>query len=243
MSKERGLMGRREFLIVSSTVAVATAAVGPKLFAGEAVAPKRLAVGFAPPDESAKLVAASSIPAGDGAFIRRGARVAISGASGVPSDPRNRRAVDLLVNYSYWDGAERREAPYRAWACNRSSGCQGNPVKFNVPVDEVQKISFSVGVERGDRSAGAPVTRRHVAGAPATINEDALPVTLSILSDPGSLKLVRGFYVIVPLFEGDPEPRWSAYVLDRRDGRWALHDRDGKVAPFEHFVLQIDYAA
>jgi hypothetical protein len=242
MSKERGLMGRREFLIVSSTVAVATAAIGPKLFAGEAIAPKRLAVGYAPSDERAALVAASSIPAGDGAFIRRGARVAISGASGVPSDPRHRRAVELLVNYSYWDGAERREAPYRAWACNRTSGCQGNPVKFNVPVDELQKISLSVGVERGDRGAGTPVTRRRVAGASPTIGEDALPVTLSMLSDPSSLKLVRGFYVIVPLFDNDAEPRWSAYTLQQREGRWALNDRDGNVAPFEHFVLHIDYA-
>jgi hypothetical protein len=242
MSNKSGL-GRREFLKLSAAGALITAAASPKLFAGEVAAPKRLAVGFAPPDENARLVDAAAIPAGDGGFIRRGARVAVSGASGVPADPRHRRAVDLLVNYSYWDGATRREAPFRAWACSRASACQGNPVKFTVPVDEVQKISFSVGVERGGRPVGAPMTRRDVAaGIEPAVSEDALPVTLSILSEAGSLKLVRGFYVIVPLFDGDRDPRWSDYTLQQAEGRWAMHDRNGEVASFEHFVLRIDYA-
>ncbi|HYU25784.1 MAG TPA: hypothetical protein VEO74_11310 [Thermoanaerobaculia bacterium] len=233
-------IGRREFLVLSSTCALAAAAMGPKVFAGETAAPKRLAVGYAPPDESTSLVAASSIPAGDGRFIRRGARISVSGASGFSSDPRSRRAVDLLVDYSYWDGAARKAAPFRAWACSRTTGCQGNPVKFTVPVDEVQKISFRVGVERGLDGAAAR-GRRDTDGPPA-ITDDALPVTLSMLSDSSSLKLVRGFYVIVPLFDDDAEPRWSAYTLQQREGRWALQDREGNVAPFEHFVLRIDYA-
>lgn len=242
MSNQSGI-GRREFLVLSAAGAFVTATSGSKLFAGEAVAPKRLAVGYAPPEENAALAAASAIPAGDGRFIRRGARVAISGASGLPDDPRHQRAVDLVVNYSYWDGAVRREAPYRAWACSRANGCQGNPVKFTVPVDEVQRLSFSVGIERGDRPAGAPLTRRSVtAGIEPAVSEDALPVTLSIFSDAGSLKLVRGFYVIVPLFDGDRDPRWSNFTLQQRDGRWAMHDRNSEVAPFEHFVLRIDYA-
>jgi hypothetical protein len=242
MSNQSGI-GRREFLVLSAAGALVTAAGAPKLFAGEAAAPKRLAVGYAPVEENARLVDASAIPAGDGGFIRRGARVAVSGASGVSDDPRHRRAVDLLVNYSYWEGATRREAPFRAWACSRANGCQGNPVKFTVPVDEVQKLSFSVGVERGDRPVGSPMSRRSVTGGvEPTVSEDALPVTLSLLSDGGSLKLVRGFYVIVPLFDGDRDPRWSDYTLQQRDGRWAMHDRNGEVATFEHFVLRIDYA-
>jgi hypothetical protein len=239
MSNERGSMDRREFLIVSSTVAVATAAAGPKLFAAQAAAPKQLAIGFAPPGEAGGLVAASSITSGDGAFNSRGARVIVSGASGIAADPRSRRAVDLVVNYSYFEGAQRREAPFRAWSCNRATGCQGSPVSFTVPVDETQKISFRVGVEDA-----APVRQRAATeSGPRVSSDDGLPLTLSMLSDPSSLKLVRGYYVIVPLFEGDREPRWSAWTLDRREGRWALHDADGKVAPFEHFVLEIDYAA
>ena len=229
-------LDRREFLVVSSVVAAATAAVGPKVFAGEAAVPQRLAVGFAPPEEGAAVVAASSIPAGDGAFIGRGARVSVSGASGGADNPRARRAVDLLVNYSYLDGATRRDAPFHAWSCSRTTGCQGSPVSFRVPVDDVQKISLSVGV--ADEKV-APVGRTIRSGETASA---ALPVTLSMLSDPSSLKLVRGFYVIVPLFEGDRDPRWSAFTLDRREGRWALHDSDGNVASFEHFVLRVDYA-
>lgn len=240
MSKERGSMDRREFLIVSSTVAVATAAAGPKLFAGEAAVPKRLAIGYAPPGEMAALVAAASIPSADGAFIGRGARVSVSGASGAAADPRNRRAVDLVVNYSYFEGSQRRNAPFRAWSCSRATGCQGSPTSFTVPVDDVQKISLRVGVDH----AAVPARQRAAAESGAAVSaDDGLPVTLSLLSDPSSLKLVRGFYVIVPLFDGDRDPRWSAFTLDRRDGRWALHDRDGNVAPFEHFVLHVDYAA
>ena len=228
-------MDRREFLIVSSTVAAATAAVGPKLFAGEA--PKALAVGFAPPGEGHALVPASSIPAGDGAFIGRGARVKVSGASGLPADPRARRAVDLVVNYSVFEGSQRRDAPFRAWSCSRTTGCQGSPTSFTVPVDDVQKISMRVSVE-----SDTPPARPRAGAAARVPADEGLPVTLSMLSDPSSLKLVRGFYVIVPLFDNDREPRWSAYTLDRRDGRWALHDGDGNVASFEHFVLRIDYA-
>src|SRR4051794_25577204 len=229
MSKERGSMDRREFLIVSSTVAVATAAAGPKLFAGEAAVPKRLAIGFAPPDETSALVAASSIPSGDGAFIGRGARVAVSGASGAAADPRSRRAVELVVNYSYLEGAQRREAPFRAWSCSRTTGCQGSPISFIVPVDEMQKISFRVAVES---KAPLPTRQRATAKSSAVSADEGLPMTLSMLSDPPSLKLVRGFYVVVPLFDADREPRWSEFTLDRRDGRWALHDRDGNVAPY-----------
>lgn len=245
MSISRHEFGRRQFLIASSTCALATAVVGPKLFAGASASlPKRLAVGFASVDEDAALNAASTVPAGDGGFIGRGARIMVSGASGASADPGQRRAVELLAHYGYFEGSERRDAPFRAWGCSRKTGCQGNSVSFNVPVDEEQRIRFSVGVESGATSTGAPTTRRRAVGAVAT-ESHALPVTLSLLSDPASLKLVRGFYVIVPLFERDAEPRWSAWKLGRVDGRMALVDRsgDGHLAPFEHFVLRIDYAS
>src|SRR5258705_6766013 len=121
-------IGRREFLLVSSTCALAAAAVGPKLFGGEIKAspPRQLAVGFAPLDETASMIAASGIPAGDGRFIGRGARITVSGASGASADPRERRGVELLTHYSYFDGSERRDAPFRAWGCSRKTGCQGN---------------------------------------------------------------------------------------------------------------------
>jgi hypothetical protein len=234
-------MGRRQFLVLSSTCALATAAIGPKLFAAEGASlpPKRLAVGFAPFEAEVALTAASDIPSADGAFIGRGARIAVSGASGAPAEPRARRAVELHANFSYMDGAERRSVPFRAWACSRTTGCQGNPLSFTMPVDEVQSVTFTVATETGPPAG--PASRRD-AFSGAVTESNALPVTLTTLSDAGSLKLTRGFYVIVPLFENDSEPRWGTYRLRSVEGRMTLVDGAGAAAPFEHFVLRIDYA-
>ena len=242
-TNERNI-GRRQFLVVSSTCAVA-AVVAPKLFGGTpAVQPKRLAVGFSSHEENAALMAASGVPAGDGGFISRGARITVAGASGASVDPRGRRATELRAHYSYLDGSERRDAPFLAWGCSRVTGCQGNAVSFNVPVDEVQRIRFTVGVESGTAATAAATTRRNAFNRDADPPDaKALPVALSLLSEPDSLKLVRGYYVIVPLFENDGEPRWSNWRVARADGRMALVDSSGNVAPFEHFVLRIDYAS
>ena len=242
MTTKRHQMGRREFLAVSSTCALVTAAVGPRLLADVAAAsPRRLAVGFAPLEEDAGVVAAVAVTAGDGAFIGRGARITVSGASGTPSEPRARRAVDLLAHYSYFDGAERKSVPFRAWSCSRATGCQGNQVGFNVPVDEQQKLVFSVETERG-KPAGVAATRRDAMFGGGSTETNVARLTLSLTSEAGTLKLVRGYYVIVPLFDADREPSWSSFRIGRDQGRMALVDGDGNVAPFEHFILRIDYA-
>jgi hypothetical protein len=234
----RHLMGRRQFLVLSSTCAVAAATVGPKLFAGETASPKRLAVGFKAFDQEA-VVSAASISAGDGTFIGRGARVTASGASGTSAEPRARRAVELVAHFSYLDGAERKVAPFRAWGCSRVTGCQGSPVGFNVPVDEVQRIVLSVGVERGTPSGST--SRREAIGIGVTESAD-LPLVLSLQNEAGAYALTRGFYVVVPMFDGDSDPSWSSWTVRAVDGRFALVDGDGKVAAFEHFVLRVDYA-
>ncbi|HEX6095157.1 MAG TPA: hypothetical protein VF432_02450 [Thermoanaerobaculia bacterium] len=234
----RHLMGRRQFLVLSSTCAVAAATVGPKLFAGEAASPKRLAVGFKAFDQEA-VVSAASIPAGDGTFIGRGARVTASGASGTSAEPRAHRAVELVAHFSYLDGAERKVAPFRAWGCSRVTGCQGSPVGFNVPVDEVQRIVLSVGVERGTPSGAT--SRREAIGIGVTESAD-LPLVLSLQNEAGAYALARGFYVVVPMFEGDSAPSWSSWTVRAVDGRFALVDATGNVASFEHFVLRVDYA-
>lgn len=233
----RHLMGRRQFLVLSSTCAVAAATVGPKLFAGEAASPKRLAVGFKAFEQGA-VVAAASMASGDGTFIGRGARITASGASGTSAEPRARRAVELVAHFSYLDGAERKVAPFRAWGCSRVTGCQGSPVGFTVPVDEVQRVVLSVGVERG-RPEGT--TSRRDALMDST-ESAALPLVLSLQNEAGTYALARGFYVVVPMFEGDSDPSWSSWTVSAVDGRFALVDGDGNVASFEHFVLRVDYA-
>lgn len=240
MSKKRPWIDRRQFVMASSA-ALATLAVRPKLFAQAAVLPKRLAVGYAPLDDAAALVDAVSIAAGDGGFISRGARVSLSGMSGGPADPSARRAVEMRVYYSYLDGADRRDTPFYAWASSRKTSNQGAPTSFTVPVDATQKIKLAIGLESGSRDAGSPTTRRRAVTDPALSGQE-LPLILSLLSDPNELKLARGFYVVVPMFDGDSEPRWGTYHIDRIGGRWALRDIGGTPVTFEHFVLRIDYA-
>lgn len=242
MSTNRHKIGRREFLRVSSTCALAAAAVGPRLFGADVLSlPKRLAVGFASFDDTAVLIAASGVTAGDGGFISRGARITASGASGASIDPRQRRGVELVTHFTYLDGAVRRDAPFRVWAGSRTTGSQGNSVSFNVPVDEQQLIRFGVVVESGSTQVVSRTSRRRAIGGNPTQSQE-MPVTLSLLSEQGSLKLVRGFYVIVPLFENDAEPRWSHWQVRRVEGRMALVDGEGNPAVFEHFVLRVDYA-
>ena len=240
MITTRHQMGRRDFLRVSSACALVTAVAGPKLFAAAAAsAPQRLVVGFASPEDFDGVIAASSIPAGDGAFIGRGARITVHGARRTSAEPRARRTVDLLAHYSYFDGAERKSVPFRAWSCSRASGCEGHRAAFNVPVDEEQKLSFSLETERGTPSGGGASRRELLAPA---AERAVSPVTLSLTSEAGSLKLVRGYYILVPLFDSESEPSWSSYELRSHEGRMTLLDRDGNVAPFEYFVLRVDYA-
>ena len=71
----------------------------------------------------------------------------------------------------------------------------------------------------------------------------ALPLVLSLQHEKGAYALARGFYVVVPMFDGDSEPSWSNWTVRAIDGRFALADSDGNVASFEHIVLRVDYAA
>src|SRR5207248_2190053 len=88
MNKESTMVGRRQF-IATSALAVAATALGPKLFAGEGLSiAQRVAVGYAPFDDGASVTSAAAIPAGDGGFIGRGARISLSGVSGAPEDSK-----------------------------------------------------------------------------------------------------------------------------------------------------------
>ncbi|HUR83327.1 MAG TPA: hypothetical protein VM733_21390 [Thermoanaerobaculia bacterium] len=237
----RTMIGRREFLAVSTASAVATAVLGPNLFAAGLAggAPRRLAIGYASVDDAA-VAPASSISAADGGFIGHGARITVTRMSGPALAPRERRAVSLRAHFSYLDGAERKLAPFEAWGCSRANGCEGSAAAFTYPVDEVQKIALSFKTESG--APGGAASRRETFTGDTTVVTE-LPFVLSLRDEAGTLKLARGFYIIVPLFENDGEPRWTAYQLGDQDGHRMLVDRDSKVAPFEHFVLNIDYAA
>lgn len=241
-SRHQG-MRRREFL-ATSACAVATAAVGPELFAGLTWQPRLIVAGFAPLEiESAgtdvferNVAAAEKIRTADDAFVRHGASVSMYGVSG--GDARTRRALDFLVHYTYSEAGEPHLIPFHAWAGS------GGPVRFTVPVDEQQRIRFSVTAPMPSPKRPEPATRRVFARreTPSETVPTALPVELSLR---GNVGLRRGFYVIVPVYDGQSSPDWSAYSLRKSDNRWTLHTSllgAAQPVPFEHFVVRVDYA-
>ena len=240
-SNNRSLIGRRQFLIASSVAAVASATVGPKLLA-EAItpAPKKLAVGFAPAAAGAAMAAASAVSGADRAFLSRGARVTVHGARVATTDPRARRTLNLVAHYPVVEGGEVKSVPFFAWGCSRQTGSDGNCARFVMPVADTEKLVFTVTTQRG-LPTGVQPTRRDALTAPT--ESTPTPVTLSLGGEPGSFNLAAGYYVIVPMFGGDRDPRWSAYTVGELDGESTLIGRDGKAPDFEHFVLRIDYAS
>jgi hypothetical protein len=234
----RFLIDRREFLIASGTAVAAATVAGPQLFAGSEVSQQRLAVGYAPFHAEASVVPATSVSFGDGGFIGRGAQVTVSGVSGASKTHGERRTVELLVNHSYREGADRLVAPYLAWASSRMTGDQGNTVRFVVPVDDPQALSLSVRTESG-ALPGSPTSRRRAVSA-AGSDTVLTPIELGIQND-AQIKLTPGYYVIVPVLPGEAEPDWSSYHVAQLNGRSALIGWS-EVAPFEHLVLRVQYA-
>ena len=232
-------IGRRNFLKVSSA-AIATVTLAPRLLAGDE-APRRLVVGYASLGKAQHFRPASTLGSGDGAFISRGARISLSGLAGAEATAKAGRAVELVVNYTYSDGAERKQAPFVAWGSNTQTGSHGSPISFTVPVDEEQRISIDIRTQRNVSTAGALTSRRRAVGGPGEPMNESHPIFLTLLSEEGT-KLQRGNYAIVPLFGGDPEPLWYAYEVAMVDGRRSLVDDAGEPASFPHFIVRVDYA-
>jgi hypothetical protein len=243
MSKESetsvpsGGIARREFILWSSACAAVTLTVGPKLFADVLpVTPSGLAVGCAPIDAVDRsrtdpfdvvLAPGSSLTSSDGTFLRRGARVRIAG---IGSGPGERRMTELRPHYLA-DGTT--DVPVIAW------GPGGGLVGFTMPIEVEQRLRFSL------VSSTAPVVSRRRLVGPAASAGANREVILSLLSEPDVVKLTRAYYVIVPLFDDAPEPRWGSYTLLRHRGHMLMHERrDGFMQPVEreHFVLRADYA-
>jgi len=234
-------VGRREFIQISSGAAAGALLFGPELFAGEsAPLPTRLAVGFAscivdtsrlPIDvEPAKAIWGS-----DGRFLNKDAQISVVSSGRAPIDPKARRIVELNAHFAYRDGGVERSAPFFAWTFDRSTGRSGNRSNFRMPLDEKQAIRITVG-----KTAAPSVSRRRAAGAAGS--STSLPFNLSLIDGPDSYRLARGFYIIVPLLDGEPEPDWSSCWMWYVNDRWGLHEGGDKhAATFEHLVLRVDY--
>ena len=240
MSKEvrptqEGGLGRREFLVLTSSCAAATLALGPNLFAGTFSA-RDVAIGFLPieavdaSDRLAALLSADSIGS-DGSFLRRGVRVRVAGI-GLGSEAR--RTIVLQPHYLV-DG--RSDVTVDAYRFNRATRMPGGLTEFGMPIDVDQRLRFSLITAQRD------VPTRHNGDDPDP--RQTSMVTFSLLSEAGAVPLTRGYYAVVPLHDGAAAPRWNAMTLHAKDGRVLMQEmKNGALQPAdrEHFVLRFDYA-
>lgn len=239
-------IGRRQFIQVSSAAAAGTILLGPTMLATPAIqAPTRLAVGFVDWISDTAAIRLDVLPGAkvwgsDGAFLRHDAQITIVSASRSSAGSQVRRAVALNANFSYFEGAEERVAPFFAWTYDPKSRSSSNRSSFRIPLDTQQSIRLVVGL----KSASSPSSsRRRAAGGSSAASNSALPFTLSLRDEPGSYRLARGFYILVPLLDGESDPTWSSYVFAFRAGQWGLYERgSAHLASFEHFVLRANYA-
>lgn len=235
-SRHEGV-GRREFLAISAS-ALTAAVVGPELLAGQQTPPRSIATGFAPfdfdpagpRDVELWLTPAERIGSADRSFLHHGARISMYGVSG--GEGRSRGSLAFDAHYTVSDGGVRREVPFHAWAGG------GGPIRFVVPLDHEDRIRFSV-------TAVMPASQKHLRSRSLTPGRaQTSPAALALdLSLEGPIRLQRGFYVVVPLMEGQSTPGWWEYAVRNVNGRWGVYSVAGTPAPFEHFVVRVDYAA
>lgn len=250
-------LSRRGFLIASTTAAGAALALGPNLFA-EVGEVKRWAVGYVPLDGlsddgafAPNMTDGRRIAASDPQLREQGARVRILGIAGLSAQPAERRAHAVFAHFAIrGEGGQRLLVPYQAWMAGRFADSTGNPVAFYVPLDVDDRVRLSILTASPKPAPAGQVSRRSLLARPETsaVQEtviDALPVTLSLSGGRGTVKLIRGYYVITPLFEGQSVPDWRRLQLRGVNGGCALHEaRGGKVVPvdFEHVVLSVNSA-
>jgi len=100
-------------------------------------------------------------------------------------------------------------------------GKGGNTLSFTMPIEVELRLRFTFGGAGGNRD-----------------------LVLSLMNEPGVVKLARAYYAVVPP-SAVSKPKWSSYTLLRNGGQMQMHERrDGIVQPvrFEHYILRADYA-
>jgi len=148
----------------------------------------------------------------------------------------------LNADFAYFEGAERRTAPFHAWTYDRTTGDAGNPISFRVPLNDQQQVRLSVGTEISS-AATAPTARRRSVGPGPAAPKHLLPFTLSLQNEPDTYRLVRGYFILVPLAAGQDDPSWSSYQFWYVNGRWSLREGgDLHAASMEHLAVRVGYA-
>jgi hypothetical protein len=265
-------MGRREFIVLTSTTALAAAAFGKDLLPQPAAASasgREFSLGYVDPGASLKgtgrgvtpnVMSAASVTSGDGNFLSNGVKVSVRGYNVMPGSPTGRVQMQLIVQY--FEGGTNRVDPFVAWRYSKTSG-GASPVSFLVPVDQDQKLHFlfnsdsEASLARKAAQAGKNgqvgdgVSRRDIisgASAAASLEAGSDPgaVTLTMLSGKSDPKLRRGYYILSPVGDGVSEPDWSRYELRTTDNGMKLFETnnfDAGPAKLEYLILYIDYFA
>jgi len=233
-------LARREFLRISGTAVIATAAtslLSPKsLFAATTAAgagfDPLLSIGYAPSapgqGESAALASADRILSPDPGFISRGARVTILGSGRAPA--RKNAPGSLFIDALFPAANENRR--FRVWSMNGRpdhDSVSGN-LSFRIPVLSTTGISFVARYRRPSNSAPADAP-----GLPP-VEDDSMPFTFSLGNVAGP-NLQRGVYVVALREPSDGSgASWERLRL--------VHDTNGVAvldAAFSYIILQVDY--
>lgn len=262
-------MGRREFIVLTSTTALAAAAFGKDLLPQPATASataREFSLGYVEPNASLggtgrgltpNVMAVAGVTSGDGNFINNGAKVSVRGYNVLPKSSTGRVQMQLIVQYL--EGGSTRVDPFIAWRYSRTSG-PASPVSFLVPVEQDQNLHMLF-TSDSDASlarkaaqagqAGNGVSRRDVltgasAAASLEAGNDPGAITLTLLSGKSDPKLRRGYYIISPVGDGVSEPDWSRYELRKTDDGMKLFEANNFAAgpaQLEYLILYIDYFA
>lgn len=259
-----GGMGRREFIVLTSTTALAAAAFGKDLLpqpAASTAAPREFSLGYVEPNASLKgtgrgltpnVASAASVSSADGNFISHGAKVSVRGYNVMPKSPNGRVQMQLIAEFL--ENGTRRSDPFIAWRYSRNAG-GASPVSFLVPVDQDQSLHLlftsdnEASLARKTAQSPSGVSRRDLlngasAAASLEAGNDPGAVTLTLLSGKSDPKLRRGYYILSPVGDGVSEPDWTRYELRTTDNGVKLFESnnfDAGPAELEYLVLYIDY--
>lgn len=234
-------IARREFLRISSTAVVVTAAgtlLHPQsLFAATSSAfNPLLSIGYAsavPSDGSAaSLSSADRVLMPDPAFISRGARVSVLGSGRAPGRTNAPGALFLDLLFPSRSGAARENRRFRFWsmAGHAAGDVFSSNMSFNVPVLATGGILLTARYRRPDVTI--PDSTQ-----PPPIEEDNGDFALSLGGAPG-VNLATGVYVIALREPGDTaNATWDGLRIVNKGGSLSVPN-----AKFAYVILAIDYA-
>ena len=258
-------IGRREFLVLTSSTAIAAMAFGQDLvpsFGKSSTSGRSFAIGFAERDALDRAAGdrfvsnvggAESIAGSDGAFVRKGVRFFVQACNVRKGGGTG--AVELLALYSIRTGATVEKIPFGVFSYSKTKGAisASNAVKFTVPLDDDYRVRLLLNVKPDDAAATSNATAGDVSrrGLLTTAQGTALEsgaepqaIDLSIKAGNDVTKLRRGYFIIAPLAPGQAAPQWDRLQL-RNDKGLALFDGSGfdvKRADFDYVILSVDYA-